>query len=157
MALRHLTVRERLFLRLREEPDGCWVWLGAKNSHGYGLLAVNGRPVPTHRLAFELANGEIPGGKSVCHRCDTPACCRPSHLFLGTHAENMADRNAKGRARGGSNAGEKHGRAKLAAEHVLAIREAVSAGHSLSAVAERFGISFSHVSAIALRKVWRHI
>jgi hypothetical protein len=62
---------------------------------------VAGKRVAVHRLAWEFSNGEIPQGMFVCHRCDNPKCFEVSHLFLGTAADNMADKIAKGRGRGG--------------------------------------------------------
>ena len=73
------------------------VELGTTINGGYGHISVGGWPVLTHRFAYEQANGPIPGGMSVCHRCDNPPCCNPAHLFLGTHSDNMRDMVAKGR------------------------------------------------------------
>lgn len=80
------------------QPDACWEWAGArKGSQGYGEFGVNRMPATAHRVAWELTHGPIPDGLFVLHRCDNPPCCNPAHLFLGTHQDNMADRDAKGR------------------------------------------------------------
>src|SRR6266581_8125593 len=85
-------------------PSGCWIWKGALGRDGYGLVATRplGRNMMTaHRAAFLISN---PGAKHpdmVLHRCDTPLCCNPLHLFAGDQVVNMADMKAKGRAGGG--------------------------------------------------------
>ncbi len=82
-----------------------------RDRNGYGVTNVNigGRyyAIKAHRFAYELAFGPIPSGLSVLHHCDNPPCINPAHLFLGTRADNAADKAAKGRVRNG-NSGKTH-------------------------------------------------
>lgn len=78
----------------------CIEWTGAINSGGYGNLWYEGKYWKAHRLAWAQANGPIPPGMFVLHRCDNPPCVNLEHLFLGTAADNTADMLAKGRSRG---------------------------------------------------------
>jgi len=80
----------------------CWIWTGARIRHGHGVLGgpgQYGRKVLVHRFSYELQVGPIPDEMEICHHCDNPPCVRPSHLFPGTHQQNMADSIAKGRFR----------------------------------------------------------
>jgi hypothetical protein len=83
-----------------ELNTGCWLWSRRTDKCGYGLFKIGGRAgreKPVHRASWEHHFGPIPEGLFVLHRCDTPPCCNPNHLFLGTLAENNEDRHRKGR------------------------------------------------------------
>jgi hypothetical protein len=89
---------DRFWARVAQS-DACWIWTGARLPNGYGRVTQQGKQVYTHRLAWELTHGPIPDGLVVCHSCDNPPCCNPAHLWLGTPADNVHDRDAKGRGR----------------------------------------------------------
>jgi hypothetical protein len=75
----------------------CWLWSGPTNDCGYGICKILGCPYYAHRLSYEIHIGTIPQGLLVCHRCDTPNCVNPEHLFLGTQKDNMHDAKLKGK------------------------------------------------------------
>lgn len=77
--------------------SGCWLWLGWVNAKGYGRMYARGTNVGAHRFAWSAVNGSIPAGLYVCHKCDTPSCVNPAHLFLGTPTDNNHDMVAKKR------------------------------------------------------------
>ncbi len=161
------------FNRNVSKTVGCWLWVGRKNRKGYGLLRdANGRPARAHRVAWQLANGPIPDGLLVCHRCDNPSCVRVEHLFLGTNAENLADMTRKGRRckgerhhmkgerhfAGGEFRGEQAKTAKLTAELVREIRAAHRPGRvGCDQLARRFGVHKSTVARIINRELWGHV
>lgn len=145
------------FWVLVDVSDGCWEWKGIRNRGGYGVVVrydENGKRkhLMAHRFAHMITKGPIPQGLLVLHRCDNPACVRPSHLFLGTHQDNTADMMAKGRINARS--GEEHGRAKLTRKQIVAIRAGHEAGESFASLGRRFGVSATHASRIVKGEVW---
>lgn len=117
---RVVTVEERYWSKVDKSGD-CWLWQASTNTNnGYGRFWANKEAGHTlaHRFVWELVNGPIPDGMEVCHSCDTPACVRPEHLFLGSHSDNIADCVAKGR----------NNLQELTVEQVLEIKERLKKG-----------------------------
>ena len=93
--------RRKSSLEYRIDRDTeCWVWQRGRHDFGYGVTKHNGKLRLAHRVYYERAKGPIPDGYVVHHRCENPPCVNPSHLSLGTVADNNRDRENKGRTRG---------------------------------------------------------
>lgn len=149
------------FLR-RVEFDantGCWLWSGATIPGGYGCLRVDGRTQKAHRISWAIHRGEsLSPAVKVCHRCDTPSCVNPDHLFLGTQADNVADMVAKGRARGGRQVGSANPMASLNEGVVAEILSVLGLRRfSQAEVAASYGVSPMTISRIARGHLWRHV
>lgn len=138
------------------KDDGCIEWVKARNAYGYGVVRdEDGKTKLAHRAAWFLAFGTYPE-KHLLHRCDNPCCVRVDHLFEGSHAENMADKMAKGRHRWGSRKwaqNEPKPWAKLTLEQVLAIKAAEG---PQSRIAAQYGVSQQTVSDIKRGRRWPH-
>lgn len=89
----------RFWAKVQEAPSGCWNWTGSTSGRfGYGHIRTSKRNTENcHRISWMMANGDIPDGFCVLHRCDNPSCVNPAHLFLGTYLDNNRDMAAKGR------------------------------------------------------------
>lgn len=131
------------------EPNerGCILWTGCKTGNGYGRFS--GLQLRAHRFAWELAKGPIPEGLLVLHKCDVRLCCNPDHLFLGTQAENVADRDRKGR----TSKGERHYLAKLSDAQIESIKARVLRGERQNKIAKEYGVSTSFVSMAVAGKI----
>jgi hypothetical protein len=151
---------ERFWKKVQKGPE-CWLWVGSKHRHGYGVMRISGggktglpqKTNKAHRLAWSLTHGPVPVGMSVLHRCDVRNCCNPEHLFLGTQADNVADMYAKGRANNVGAVGERVWSAKLTAAQVIEIRKRTSS----IALAEEYGISYRHMRQIQSGVRWKHL
>jgi HNH endonuclease len=151
-----MTTLERLLGRCEPEPNsGCWLYLGGRNSDGYGSFYLNGQTVKTHRFAWEEMRGPIPSGLWVLHKCDVRHCCNPDHLYLGTIAENTADWVRRGRVP--SQRGELNRRARLTGAQVVEMRALLAQGVNQQILAAQFGVSDSHVSEIKRGRKWAHV
>lgn len=147
---RYASVKERFEASFRVTP-GCWPWHGFTRK-GYGIFSFNGRPVLAHRHSYTIYVGDIPGGLCVCHRCDSPRCVNPDHFWLGTNAENTADKVAKGRT--ARQPGEINGMSKLTDAIVIAIRADI---RKQKDIASTYGVDQSLISLVKSRKIWSHV
>ena len=116
---RGIPIEERFWSKVNK-GKGCWEWLASVDGSNRGHLGIDGKMRTAHRVAWELTNGPIPDGFDVLHSCDNGRCCRPDHLSLGTHVENMGQMAKRGRA---GQRGERHWKVKLKEEDIPKIRK----------------------------------
>lgn len=155
--------------------EACWNWKQAKT---YGEYYLGTHKERTHRLAYNLSTGQdIPAGMEVCHTCDNPACCNPAHLFIGTHSQNMRDRDKKKRGRKAGSTwrglvdepiatkkpatkkcGSNNGASKLTEQDVRDIRARYATREiSQRKLADEYGVHASLIGFIVRRKYWQHV
>lgn len=136
-----------------EKP--CKLYTGSTDDGGYGTITYEGKTWRVHRLVFFLVFGWLP--EVVMHRCDTPACYEPTHLFGGTRFLNNRDRDLKGR--NADTRGEKHGGHRLKETDVLEIRRRLENGRFgiISQLAREYGVHHDTIRKIGNRKLWSHV
>lgn len=148
-----IKLEERFWSKVKKNPGkkGCWEWQGAKDSHGYGILTMNGKNYMAHKLSWEVANGrKVPKGMVLLHSCDVRNCLNPAHLTPGSQQSNMDDRGKKGRtARGPQN-----GKALLKQKDIKAIRMLKSKGLTETAIAILYNVARSTIANILHSRTW---
>jgi hypothetical protein len=164
---------QRILAKIKIDWNGCWEWTGSKNQYGYPRYGFteNGknRWLRIHRLMYSLFRGPLTEELAVCHHCDNPSCVRPSHLFAGTQADNVADMQRKGRAVTDWPQNNKHRmlrgseqpRSKLTERQVIDIRGIykVSGGENgiQAKLAKYYGVSPQTINGIVKGREWRHV
>lgn len=146
-----LSDKERFFKNVIK-GDGCWIWTGCKQKE-YGVFGLNRKIIKAHRYSYVFHNGEIKDNLIVRHKCDNPSCVNPNHLELGTGADNMMDRDIRGR----NVKGERVHTSKINNEIVKKIRNLYSLGYKQKDIAKTYLIAESNVSLICNKKTWKHV
>ena len=149
--------KDRFWSRVtRGKRDKCWEWQAGCFASGYGAIKFRDKAYYATRVAYFLATGVQPGELNICHRCDNPSCCNPAHLFLGTTAQNVADRDRKGRQV--TPRGEQHGCSRLTWKAVRDIR-AFPTPHKYGAkshLARQYAVTRQAIGAVLRGKTWKN-
>ncbi len=136
-------INERLdYYSMPEPMSGCWLWTRPVSTGGYATLCVDGKGKRAHRLSWERHNGPIPIGLYVLHKCDTPSCINPEHLFVGTQKDNIQDAVKKGRM----------ATAVLSQKQVLVIRDDARSSRTIAA---EYGVTHRTILEIRRRETWK--
>lgn len=135
--------------------SGCWLWEGAVNYRGYGVIdrIVEGvrRVIRVHRMSYETFIGAIPKGLIVRHSCDVFCCINPRHLLVGTHQANMDDMTKRSRQAYGYNVGPK----VLVEEDVKEIRSLYATGnYTQERLSKMFNTARSNISYVVREVTW---
>jgi hypothetical protein len=137
--------KERFWKRVNKTAT-CWLWTGPPHgNNGYGVTCRHGKVQKAHVVAYELTHGSVPEGRKVLHKCDTPLCVRPDHLFIGSQRDNALDMLRKGRAT----------YAKLSFDVVRKIRTDLKHGTSGVELSKKYNVSKSTISMIKNNLIWK--
>lgn len=146
-----------------DKTGDCWLWLGPTNGAGYGSAThpQTGREESlVQRIVYKLEKGPIPKGLVVRHTCDTKLCCRPTHLILGTQADNVNDARIQGHLRGGAKyqVGDANNNAIVLEEQARAVLYLYNMeGMRQTDIAKETGVKRANVWAIVHRQSWTHL
>jgi len=164
-----VALEDRFYSKTKPAANGCIEWVGARMQSGYGVFYLK-RSTVAHRVAWTIANGAIPEGMYVLHKCDNPPCVNIDHLFIGTLADNNHDKIAKGRAV--YVRGESHGMyknrdaaakgvdapaAKLNPDKVCEIIGFLNDGVSQGKLAKKYGVCRKSIANIKNAKTWMEV
>lgn len=155
-----LTDAERFYEKVIPVPEsGCWLWTAAADPKGYGRFRLKGgrKGALAHRFAYELAYGPIPAGMNALHKCDTPSCVNPDHIFLGTLQDNVRDMDMKGRRNNPMvkpQTGMKHYAATFTDHQIRAIR---LDSRRVGVIAREYAVTHGAISMIKSGKRWAQV
>jgi len=149
--MNNISAKEYFFSKVTEK-NGCLLWHKADVKGGYGRSRFNGERMLAHRFSWKIHFSDPPKNMEVCHKCDTPLCVNPDHLFLGTHKENMLDASSKKRIKGPQ--GEKAYNAKI---NDLIATEILNSELPGNELAEKYSLTRDHISKIRKGKAWSHV
>lgn len=136
----------RSLTRYVVDNAGCWIWQGARDKWGYGVVNLRGKHYGAHRIAFFLHNGEWPEPMAL-HSCDNPACVNPEHLRAGTAADNARDIVERGR----------RSRFLSKPEWVFEVKRLLATGMRVIDVSKAVNVPAYAVSHIKCGRYWRHV
>ena len=137
----------------------CWNWLASKKDRGYGRFVIGAVQEAAHRVSWVIHYGQIPNDLCICHRCDNPSCVNPSHLFLGTHADNMLDMKLKDRAIG--HIGEDNNKSTLLETEIIELRKIydfyVNKYGLTKKLSHVYNVPYGTMQKVVRRYTWNHI
>ena len=144
-----IELKARLESRKAIDPEaGCWYYVGALVSDGYGQLSYKGQQLYVHRASAAVyLDFDLTSSLYVCHHCDQPPCFNPDHLFPGTPRDNVRDAVSKGRMTG----------KKLNVDQVIDIKRRLAAGETQRSISGKYGVSTTAIGQISRRETWKQV
>jgi len=149
-----MNTKETFHTRFTVKESGCWEWNGRTAKNGYASFSFNKKIEYAHRMSYRFHIGDIPDGLLVCHSCDNRKCVNPSHLFLGTHKDNLLDMKSKGR----SLRGDSSHKSKLTDMQIFEIMEANEFGVSMKQLSLLYDVDMNYLYQVKRgekREGWR--
>lgn len=136
-----MKVENRFWAKIKITSTSCWIWTGATNWGGYGVIEHNYKTKLAHRISWELNFGQIPKSINVLHKCDNPICVNPAHLFLGSQQDNINDMYRRNRQ-------NNIGKPKLSTGKILKIKAALAKGQRPVDISPLYNVTPQYISQL---------